>query len=130
MSRNAARCQECGKPWGLCECEPRPAGKQAWIDKHMAVARDLARRGDPYVQMEGGQQGGTRSSRSGSPPEPTPKFAVRIERGLVTLRRRSLWCRFGLHRWHLGSDAYDGRVVCVAACSNCGLVELLGEAPQ
>ena len=38
----AASCDDCGKPWGLCECEPRPAGKQAWIDKHMGAAHDLA----------------------------------------------------------------------------------------
>ena len=35
-------CDHCGKPWGLCECDPRPLGKQEWIDGHMAVAHELA----------------------------------------------------------------------------------------
>jgi hypothetical protein len=35
-------CDLCRKPWGLCECDPRPLGKQAWIDKHMARAHELA----------------------------------------------------------------------------------------
>ena len=38
-------------------------------------------------------------------------------------RRKPLWCRLGLHRWCLGYDSYDGREVCMAACSECGRIE-------
>lgn len=43
VTQTDERCETCGKPWGLCECEPRPDGKQAWIDRHMDAAKSRGR---------------------------------------------------------------------------------------